>query len=77
MATGVREPVAVDAKRRLKQQQDAWEAERKKAKFKEVDRLASGATLMFDGSGEYRGGCKGAGEADTQSPQSAAQAAVI
>ena len=63
----MREPVTLDAKRGLKQQQDAWEVERKKAKFKEVDRTASGATLMFNGSGEYRGGCRGAGGADKQS----------
>ena len=63
----MREPVALDAKRGLKQQQDAWEVERKKAKFKDVDRTASGATLMFNGSGEYRGGCRGAGGADKQS----------
>ena len=66
-ATGVREPDAFDAKRRLKKQQHVWETERKKAKFKEVDRTASGATLMFNGSGEYRGSCRGAGEADKQS----------
>ena len=63
----MREPVALDAKRGLKQQQDAWEAERKKAKFKEIDRTASEATLMFNGSGKFRGGCRGAGRADKQS----------
>ena len=36
----MREPVALDAKRGLKQQQDEWGAGRKKAKFEE-DEVAS------------------------------------
>ena len=48
----MRWPDALDADRKLKEQQELWEAERKKKRYKTTSTVTSGKKLMFKGSGK-------------------------
>ena len=48
----MRGPDALDADHKLKEQQELWEAERKKKRYKTTSTVTSGKKLMFKGSGK-------------------------
>ena len=52
LATGVRWSDALNADRKLKEQQELWEAKRKKKRYKTTSTVTSGKKLMFKGSGK-------------------------
>ena len=48
----MRWPDALNADRKLKEQQELWEAERKKKRYKTTSTVTLGKKLMFKGSGK-------------------------